>query len=226
MFALKISFIAWLALLCSGAQPQTAGQPEQRPGLFFREDWSETPAATPITQEHVANPELVLTLYGPGRDGIRKSHHDKPADDPFYVWSGLCPSNWAVTLRHRQAWVDLTGLAKIRWRSEQSGFRRLHIILKLANGRWLISDQSDGESLDWRVREFNVQDLRWRVLQIKDVVEGAWTQRTDLSRVDEVGFTDLMPGGASDACSRVDWIEVYGKAVPRPAPLGGAEPPK
>jgi hypothetical protein len=36
----------------------------------------------------------------------------------------------------------------------------------------------------------------------------------DLSRVDEIGFTDLMPGGGSDACSRLDWIEVYGKPVP------------
>jgi hypothetical protein len=84
------------------------------------------------------------------------------------------------------------------------GAGRLHIILKLANGRWLISDQSDGESLDWRVREFNVQDLRWRVLEIKEVVEGAWARKPD-----------LMPGGASDACSRVDWMEVWGKAAPR-----------
>jgi hypothetical protein len=28
--------------------------------------------------------------------------------------------------------------------------------------------------------------------------------------VEEVGFTDLMPGGISAACSRLDWIEVYG----------------
>ena len=126
------------AVLClapgSEAQQQPASSPQQRPGLFLREDWNETPAATPITQEHVANADLLLTLYGPGREGIRKSHHDKPADDPFYVWSGQCPSNWAVTLRHKRAWADLTGLAKIRWRSEQSGFRQLHIILKLASG--------------------------------------------------------------------------------------------
>jgi len=33
--------------------------------------------------------------------------------------------------------------------------------------------------------------------------------------VDEIGFTDLMSGGKSAACSRVDWIEVYGRAVRR-----------
>jgi hypothetical protein len=31
-----------------------------RPPLAFREDWKETPAALPITAEHVANPDLVL----------------------------------------------------------------------------------------------------------------------------------------------------------------------
>ena len=219
--AWEILSIVLLAAFCRVSK--TAPAPDPRPALFFREDWAETPAATPITQEHVANPDLVLTLYGPGRDGVRKSHHDKPSDDPFYVWSGQCPSNWAVTLRHRRAEVDLTGLAKIRWRSQQSGFRQLHIILKLANGSWIIGDTGDGESLDWRVREFNIQDLRWRVLNIKDVVEGARLERPDLSRVDEVGFTDLMPGGSSDACSRIDWMEVYGKTVLRVAPenIGG-----
>ena len=42
-----------------------------------------------------------------------------------------------------------------------------------------------------------------------------WAKDPDLSRVDEIGFTDLMHGGGSPACSRLDWIEVWGKAVPR-----------
>jgi alpha-galactosidase len=197
-----------------GGSSPAAGA-DERPGLFFREDWAETAAADPITQEHVANPNLALGLYGPGRTGIRKSHHDKPADDPFYVWSGLCQGNWLVTLRHKESMVDLTGHAKIRWRSEQSGFRRLHIVLKLAGGGWLVGDRSDDASADWRVREFNIEDIQWRVLKIKDIVEGARVEHPDLSRVDEIGFTDLMPGGNSDASSRVDWIEVYGRPVPR-----------
>ena len=40
---------------------------DDRPGFFFREDWKESPPATPITQDHVANPNLVLKLYGPGK---------------------------------------------------------------------------------------------------------------------------------------------------------------
>lgn len=193
----------------------TAVFAQDRPGLFFREDWKEIPAALPVTQEHVANAELIQSLYGPGKAGIKKSHHDTPADDPFYIWSGECQGNWAITLRHKAALADLTGLAKIRWRTKQAGYRQLRILLKLANGTWIVSDQADGPSTDWRVREFNIGDLRWRKLDIETVLEREWVDKPDLSRVDEIGFTDLMRGGGTPACSRVDWIEVYGAKRPR-----------
>ena len=186
---------------------------QDRPGLFFREDWKETPPETPVTQAHVANPDLLLSVHGPGKSGIRKSHHDTPADDPYYLWMGACPANCAVSLRHKSALVDLTGQAKIRWRTKQTGFHELRIILKLA-GSWLISDQSDGPSEDWRVREFNLADIRWRRLDIAKVVEGAWVDRPNLAQVSEIGWTDLMAGGGTPASSRVDWVEVYGKRIP------------
>ncbi len=188
---------------------------QDRPGLFFREDWKEIPPETPISQKHVANPDLILTLHGPGASGLKKSHHDKPADDPYYLWSGQAEGNWAMSLRHRTMDADLTGLAKIRWRTKQAGFRELRIILKLADGTWLVSDQSDPPSTDWRIREFNIGDIRWRELDIEKVVEGRWVENPDLSRVREIGVTDLMRGGGSFACSRLDWIEVYARGVKR-----------
>ncbi len=189
---------------------------QERPGLFFREDWKETPPETPISQEHVANPDLILTLHGPGRMGLKKSHHDQPADDPYYFWSGAAAGNWAASLRHRKLQADLTGLAKIRWRTKQAGFRELRIIVKPAAGPWLVSDASDPASADWRIREFNLGDVRWRELDIAQVIEGDPVEHPDLSRVEEIGWTDLMRGGQSKACSRLDWIEVYAGAVPRP----------
>ena len=45
-------------------------------------------------------------------------------------------------------------------------------------------------------------------------MEGAKVTTPDLSRVEEIGFTDLMAGGGSAACSRLDWIEVYGRLNP------------
>jgi hypothetical protein len=184
---------------------------------LFREDWKETPAELPVTQAHVANSNLILVLHGPAREQIKKSHHDKPADDPFYIWSGECTSNWAASVRHRSSFVDLTGQAKVRWRAKQSGFRALRLIVKLADGSWLVSDAADGPSNDWREREFNIADIRWRRLDITRVAERDWVEKPDLSRVDEIGFTDLMAGGGTPASSRLDWIEVYGRPVPRSA---------
>jgi hypothetical protein len=188
---------------------------QYRPSLFFREDWREIPAATPVTQGHVVNKDLILGLYGPGCDSIKKSHHETPADDPYYIWSGTCLGNWALTLKHNKSLVDLSGYAKIIWRSKQSGTRCLHILLKLADGTWLVSSQGEDLSKDWRIREFNIMDLSWYTLNIKTVIEVKPVSNPDLSRVDEIGFTDLMTGGLSDACSRLDWIEVYGKPVKR-----------
>ncbi len=210
---MKIRKIQVVFLLAALAVTSTIWA-QNRPSLFLREDWKEIPAATPVTQEHVSNPDLILTLYGPGAAGIKKSHHDKPADDPYYLWSGETPANWAIALRHRKFLADLRGQAKIRWRSKQSGFRELRLLLKLSSGMWLISDQSDDQSLDWRVREFNVADIHWRSLDITKIVEGEWVPSPDLSQVEEIGWTDLMAGGGSPASSRVDWIEVYASPLP------------
>lgn len=190
-------------------------QDTYRPELFFREDWKEIPAEIPLSQKHVDNSELMVQLYGAGKDSLKKSNHEKPVDDPFYVWSGLCLENWLVSLKHNQHNVDLTGYAKIRWRSKQAGLRQLRIALKLADGTWLVSDQSDGPSNDWRIKEFNLQDIKWYRLDIDRVTEVGPADDPDLSNVEEIGFTDLMPGGKSASCSRLDWIEVDGKPVKR-----------
>jgi hypothetical protein len=204
---------SWLLIVLSSLNGFAAAEP--RPGLLFREDWKETAAATPVTQDQVANANLVVSRHGPAAGLIKKSHHDQPADDPYYIWSGDADGNWALSLRHTKTWVDLSGQAKIRWRAKQTGFRQLRLILKLADGRWLISDQADDGSNDWREREFVIADCRWRVLDIKKVVEGRPEPNPDLTRVDEIGFTDLMAGGGTPASSRLDWIEVFGKGVPR-----------
>ena len=91
----------------------------------------------------------------------------------------------------------------------------LRITLKLADGTWLVSDQFDGPSKDWRIKEFNIQDITWHKLDPERVAEVGVVKNPDLSNVEEIGFTDLMPGGLSRACSRLDWIEVDGKPLAR-----------
>ena len=189
--------------------------PAPRAPLVAREDWRETPAAEPITQAHVAHAHLELLVIGPGASNVKKSHHDQPADDPYYVWSGNAGGTWAVALRDRRARMDLSRGGAIRWRSRQSGFRQLHPIVQLEDGQWLVADQSDGPSDVWRVAEFAVADLTWRALDPRTIVEGKSVSAPSLSRIDAVGFTDLMRGGGTPASSRLDWIEIYGVAVPR-----------
>lgn len=192
-----------------------SAQVDYRPGLFFREDWKEIPAEIPLNQRHVDNPHLEVHLHGPGRDSLKKSNHEKPVDDPYYVWSGLCLDNWMVTLRHRSQNVDLSGFAKIKWRTKQVGLRELRISLKLADGTWLVSDLFSGPSKDWNVSEFNLQDITWHLLDPVRITEIGRAPNPDLTNVEEIGFTDLMAGGQSNACSRLDWIEVYGQPANR-----------
>ena len=202
---LLISFLFPLIFTCCAAQSSRT--------LFFREDWKEIEAALPVTQTHVANTALVLSLYGPARGAIKKSNHPEIPNDPYYIWSGECKANWAVGLRHRNQSVDLTGDAKINIRSKQSGFRQLRIMLKLGDGSWVVSDQYAGFTEDWAEKEFRIADIRWRMLNIETITEGQWIENPDLTNVAEIGFTDLMAGGGTPASSRLDWIEVYGKSV-------------
>jgi hypothetical protein len=85
--------------------------------------------------------------------------------------------------------------------------------LKLTDGTWLVSQQSDDASADWRIKEFNLMDLNWYSIDMEGIIEGSAVLDPDLSSVSEIGYTDLMPGGQSNACSRLDWIEVYAYLV-------------
>ena len=216
----RFLFLLSAAAAASAPAQSTKGSEPARPQLFLREDFKETPAATPITQDHLSSRNLFLAAYGPGKAGLKKSHHDTPADDPYYVWDGTCEGNCGITLRDKANYADLTSLARIHWRTKQSGFRRLHIILKLAGGAWLVSDPVESASTDWRETECVMQDMRWRRLDIATLVEGAPVERPDLSRVDEIGWSTLMTGGGTPASSRVDWIAVYAHAVPRQPAAG------
>jgi hypothetical protein len=200
------------------------------PPVFFREDFTFDKTATnvnnerepehPIVQGDIATANLEVRLYG-DKAGTRTVI--QPYNDNItYVMSLLCTSNCAIALRDKNNDVDLTGLATIRWRTRVSGFHLLRPILKLADGTWLVGDHPVGLSTDWVESEIQLVDVRWRNLDIQQVVEGRearWVDNPDLSRVEEIGFTDLMRGAGhgSGGGSRVDWIQVTGKPVPRAA---------
>ena len=222
-------FVSGLVTLCVAGSTGVSAQGAQHPSLFFREDWKLAAGLpninTPQEPEHVvvqgdvANPNLEVRLYG---DKVGPVAVNQPNNNNLgYVMTLLCTENCAIALRDKNNDVDLTGLATIRWRTKVSGFHLLRPIVKLADGTWLAGDHVTAYSTDWVESEIQLVDVRWRALNIDKVIEGKgdnWVEKPNLSRVEEIGFTDLTPGGGHGAPgSRIDWIEVYGKPVPRTA---------
>ena len=202
------------------AAPATAEPPKlARPGLFFKEEWKQTPQGGEhvVAPESVGNPNLELKLYVPaGAIDLTGSANDE--NNPTHVWTGLCTSPCALALREKTSFADLTGLGRIRWNTKMSGFHQVHPIVKLADGTWYVGDRADGSTKDWLVSEISFADLRWLRLDIGRVVTvGTFVDKLDLSKVDEIGFADLMPssGHGPGGWSDVAQLEVFGKAVSR-----------
>ena len=196
---------------------EPAGPP--RPPLFFREEWKQPANAPehPVTAEATGNPNLELKLYGDGKN-IQETGAEGNPGNPIHLWTGLCTANCAATLRDKENFVDLTGIAKIRWITKVSGFHQVHPVIKLADGTMLVGDHADGSTADWLQSEFLLSEVHWLRLDPEKVVtHGTIVQKPDLSKVDEVGFTDLSPGSGhgQGGWSDVAAIEVYGKPVKR-----------
>jgi hypothetical protein len=142
--------------------------------------------------------------------------------DPPNLWTGVCQTPIAVTLRHRSSHADLTGLARIRWVTRTSGFHVVRPVVKLADGSWLVGDYAEGapssNSTLFLESEFALSQVRWLPLDIARIVTvGQTWVHPDLSKVDEIGFADLMPGSGHGwgGFVNVGRIEVYGRPVPR-----------
>jgi hypothetical protein len=142
--------------------------------------------------------------------------------DPPNLWTGVCSTGVAATLRDRSNFVDLTGLARVRWVTRTSGFHVVRPVLRLADGTWLVGDYGEGShsanSTLFLESEFAIANVRWLALDISRVVtRGTWIEKPDLRRVDEIGFADLLPGSGHGwgGFVNVARIEVYGTPVKR-----------
>ena len=195
--------------------------PARRPGLFFREEWGQTEKGGehPTGPESVTNSNLELKLYGTTGKEVLLTGAKGDDNNPIHLWTGMCTTPCAVALRDKNNMADLSGLARIRWVTKMSGLHQVHPIVKLADGTWLVGDKGDGSITDWRTSEINFSDLRWLRLDIDKVVtKGNFVANVDLSKVDEIGYVDLMPGSGHGpgGWSDVGAIEVYATAVKRP----------
>jgi hypothetical protein len=183
--------------------------------LVFKETWQNTSTMLPMSQASVVNPDLELKMYGAGKTDFSVTNEGNMP----HIWTGECESSCALTLRHKENFVDLTGNARIRWNMKTSGFHEIRPILKLADGTYLIGDHIDAEPVDYRESEFYISQVRWLKADVtsKVLTKGTLLATVDLSKVDEIGFADLTPGSGhgSGGYSDMAWIEVYGKIVKR-----------
>ena len=191
-----------------------------RPALLFREEWKQPPYTGEIndekrrlTQAAVGNPNLELRMYGDAHS-ISVSPHEGRVD----LWTGLTATPTAVTLRDRSNYFDLTGLARMRWIIRTISLHTVHPVLRLADGTLLAGSHSDSTAEEFLQSEVAFQSQRWFKLDPEKVVIGVEVKNPDLSKVDEIGFADLMPGGGHHGyvgAVNVSVIELYAKAVPR-----------
>jgi hypothetical protein len=203
----------------AGAPAARGGAPAGRVPLFFKEEWANpTGQEQALTQAGVANPNLEIKFYGPTGKEILIAGSPTNETNPPHPWTGMCTTPCGLTLRDKTRFVDLTGLARIKWVTKMSGFHQVRPVVKLADGTMLVGDLADGSSVDWQEREFSLSGIKWIKLDPeRAVTTGAVVANPDLSKVDEVGYVDLMPGSGhgQGGWTDVATFEVYGRPVPR-----------
>jgi hypothetical protein len=194
--------------------------------LFFREPWNISPVdhGGALSQAHVFNDNLQLTLFGSSKDtdparGLEQGlQANRAAGLVGHIFSGMCERPCAASLRDKSNYVDLSGIGKIRWSIAVTGLHQVHPLIKLADGTWLLGEQGFGTVFAYHPYEFTLSEMRWIGMDMEKVfTRGRWLEKVDLTKVDEIGFTDLLPGsGHGDGgFSNIGWIEVYGKPVKR-----------
>jgi hypothetical protein len=212
---------AWsLVVVASGALAQQPPASPTRPPLLFKEEWRLPPHEGAPTDENmkftpavVGNDRLEARLYGPNSSVIRAAEHEGRID----LWTGMATSPVAVTLRDKRNYLDLTGLARLRWIVRTNSIHTLYPVVKLADGTMAAGNRgitTDGEFLQVEVAFGGMQ---WFKLDSMKVVVTSEVKNPDLGKVDEVGLVTLAPGGGHGIAGSANFstVELFAKAVPR-----------
>ena len=222
------------ALVFAQARGQGGGRGAANtpPPLFFKEAWTITGPAHAIApgESVLTSSNLELKLYGPSATAPDPDKRIWISTPPTNIWTGMTTTPFAATLRDKENYVDLTGMAKVRWITRASGFHVVRPVVKLADGNYYVGEHADASTSGFLESEFMFATQRWMKLDIDRVVTkgtygpaqdaSAWMREpVNLSKVDEVGFADLMPGSGhgTGGYIHLGTIEVFGKSVPRAA---------
>lgn len=223
VFAFSLVFGASVALAqqpATGRAQGAAPTPATRPPLLFKEEWRLPPHQGPPTDENmrvtpavVKNQDLEVMLYGTDSSVVRAAEHEGRID----LWTGLATSPVAVTLKHKRSYVDLTGLARLRWLVRTNAIHTLYPVVKLADGTMLVGNRGIATSDEFLEVEVAFSGMRWYKLDPKKVVVGTETKDPDLHRIDEVGLATLAPGGGHGIAgsANLSTVELFATTVPR-----------
>ena len=229
-----VSALGLFALTGAHAQEGEA-RPAIAPQLVMKVEWVR-PASQENTkvrylpiQDNIKDPNVEIKYYGAGAKQILTTGAPGSETTPYGVWTGTAESPFAITFRLKNGdLMDLTGLASIRWWTKTSGFHVVRPVLKLANGNLIVGDVAFSSIPKLTIGEFSLPDARWVKLDPNKIVtlnsgrtadSEIWVSNPDLSKVEEVGFADLMPGSGHGTGGWIQLgnIEVYGKIAGRNA---------
>jgi hypothetical protein len=228
-----VGTLALFLMTCS-AFAQEGRAPVTAAPLAFKVDWvrpksqEDTKVRYTPVQENIADPNVEIKYYGAGAKQILTTGAPNSDVTPYGVWTGTAESPFAITFRLKNSYVDLTGLANIKWFTKTSGFHVVRPVVKLANGTLLVGDLAFASVPKLTLSEFSFTNIRWIKLDPERVVtvnsgpaaanpnNEIWAPNVDLSKVEEIGFADLMPGSGHGTGGYIQLgkIEVYGKTVP------------
>jgi len=204
----------------AGRQAAAAPPPATRPPLLFKEEWREPPykgerddVNQRFTPAVVTNDRIEAKLYGPDSHVIRAAQHEGRID----LWTGLASSPVAVTLRDKRNYVDLTGLARLRWLVRTNAIHTLYPVVKLADGTLVVGNRGISTEGEFLQVEVAFGDMKWFKLDPAKVVVMTEVKNPNLSKVDEVGLVTLAPAGGHGIAgsANLSTVELFAKAVPR-----------
>jgi hypothetical protein len=217
----RMVVVIW-AVMCGAAGVQLFAQPGQaaRPALLFKEEWKVPKHEGAATDENsrfspdvVTNERIEARLYGPGSAPVRAAEHEGRVD----LWNGLATSPVAVTLRDKRSYVDLTGLARLRWIVRTNAIHTLYPVVKLADGTFAVGSRGVTTDGDFLAVEIAFTGMKWFKLDPQRIVVMTEVKNPDLSKVDELGLASLAPGGGHGIAGsfNLSTVELFAKAVPR-----------
>ena len=208
--------LAAFGLLMALAQAGQAG----RPALLFSETWKLPPHDGAATDDNTrfaggvtTNANVEAKLYGPGSAPVRAAEHEGRVD----LWNGLATSPVAVTLRDKRNFLDLTGLARLRWIVRTNAIHTLYPVVKLADGTMAIGNRAITTNGDFLAVEIAFTGMTWYKLDPQKMIVMTAVMNPDLSKVDEVGVASLAPGGGHGIAGsfNLSTVELFAKGVPR-----------